>query len=251
MERFGHRKGDAAALCVAVLLLCLPATAAGQRIEGRITDGSGAGLAEVAVTVVGEDGVFTLSGRRGDFVLDDMEAGPVELSFSRIGYSVMTATVTVDPDATTRIGVQLTAEAIELDAIDVSVRSNPSLYLEGNGFYRRSERGFGLQFSRDRLDELHMLEVADAMRNISGIRLQRDPYMLHRVYAMSPRMRRFSGESCALTVYVDGVKTLDPNLNQVEPDWLVAMEVYLGADAPAKYRTTMSCGVVLLWTRRM
>lgn len=241
--------GEVAALLVAALV-CLPTLVEAQRIEGRVTDENGSGIAEVTVTALGHEGAETLSGWGGRFVLSHLVAGPVELRFEMLGYASLTATVEVEAGATTHVGVTLSAEAIELDAIDVAVDGR-SLYLEGNGFYRRSERGFGLQFSRERLDELRMLEVSDAVRDVSGIRLQRDPYVMDRVYALSPRMRRFTGESCALTVYVDGVKTLDPNLNQVQPDWLVAMEVYLGADAPAQYRTTMSCGVVLLWTRRM
>lgn len=250
METIKHRVRFGAALFVAGVL-CLPAAATAQRIEGRVTDETGSGIADVAVSAVGQEGIGALSGWQGTFVLMGVAPGTVELRFSRLGYAEMTATVEVEPGVTTRLGVQLTPEAIELDAIDVRVRGDSPLYLEGNGFYRRSERGFGLQLTRERLDALHMLEVADAVRYVSGIRVQRDPYMLDRVYAVSPRMRRFTGESCYLTVYVDGVQTLDPNLNQVHPDWLVAMEIYLGADAPAKYRTTMSCGVVLLWTRRM
>ena len=67
---------------------------------------------------------------------------------------------------------------------------------------------------------------------------------------MRLRTRHRHGRGCALTVYVDGVRTLDPNLNQVPPDWLIAMEVYVGAETPAQYRTSDNCGAVLLWTRQ-
>lgn len=40
----------------------------------------------------------------------------------------------------------------------------------------------------------------------------------------------------------------DPN--QIPPDLLDAMEVYLGSEAPVQYTGLNPCGVVLLWTRR-
>ena len=68
--------------------------------------------------------------------------------------------------------------------------------------------------------------------------------------AVNPRFRTLGSGPCELEVYIDGARTFSTDLNQIPPDWLDAMEVYLGAEAPVQYSGLNPCGVVLLWTRR-
>lgn len=247
---------EVVALCAAAALALPPALTAqvaspsdadepAGRIEGRVTIPEGTGLADVSITVVGgrQSAVSDLVGR---FAFPRVDSGPLELRFERLGYATRTVTVDVQPGTVTRVETALSPQAIELEAIDVRVGA---AILEANGFYRRVRRGFGLQLSREELDAMHMLEVSDAVRDLSGVILSYDPYMATRVIATRGRGPRAGGRNCRLTVYVDGVKTLDPNLNQVPPDWLVGMEVYLGAQTPAKFKDPENCGAVLLWTK--
>ena len=229
--------------------LCAPGSATSQVIEGRITDERGSGLGDVGITVVGLPGVGAISDRNGRFILAELPAGSLRIRFARLGYAPLTATVDVLPGETMPLAVALTPQAIELDGVDVRV-GGAVPFLEINGFFQRTRRGFGRQFSRSRLDALRMIEVSDAVQNVPGIRLSQDLYTGSRVVALRPAERTLDGRGCALTVYLDGVRTLDPNLNQVPPDWLIAMEVYVGAETPAQYRTSDNCGAVLLWTRR-
>ncbi|MGD2044625.1 MAG: carboxypeptidase regulatory-like domain-containing protein [Gemmatimonadota bacterium] len=215
------------------------------RIEGRVTIPEGTGLADVSVMVVGSR-QGTVSDLVGRFALAHVATGPIELRFERLGYASHTVAVDVRPGTVTRVETTLVPQAIELEAIDVRIGV---AQLESNGFYRRVRRGFGLQLSREQLDAMHMLEVSDAVRNQSGVLLSYDPYMANRVLATRTRGPRVDGRSCALTVYVDGVRTLDPNINQVPSDWLVGMEVYLGAQTPAQFKEPNNCGAVLLWTK--
>lgn len=247
---------EVAALWTAAALL-LPVPAAAQAdtpldpdtglgsIEGRVTIPEGTGLADVSISVLGRDR-GTVTDVAGRFTLRRLEAGSVELRFERLGYGSHTVSVDVRTDGVTRVETTLAPSTIELDPIEVRVGA---AFLNANGFYQRVRRGFGLQISREELEAMHMLEVSDAMRDISGVILNHDPYMATRVIATRPRGPRIGGQDCALTVYVDGVRTLDPNLNQVPPDWLLGMEVYLGAQTPVKFRTAGDCGVVLLWTK--
>jgi hypothetical protein len=207
----------------------------------------GEGLADVSVSIIGrEEGALTGSG--GAFALDRVPAGWAEVRFTRLGYSSYSRLVLVQAGSTARLDAVLSEEAIELAPIDVSV-SGRVVYLDDNGFYRRSERGFGRQYSRQDLDALHILEVSDAVRDVSGLVMQHDPAMANRVVALRSRNLGPGGAPCALSVFVDGVRTLDPNLNQVPQDWILGMEVYLGAEAPAQYRLAGGCGVVLIWTK--
>lgn len=245
----------AALVAAAALLLRAPVTAQDNvpfarnaelgRIEGRVTTAEGTGLADVSITVPGHDH-DTVSDTVGRFALPRLEPGSLELRFERLGYGSRTVTVDVLSGTVTRVEATLSPSAIELDPIEVRIGSP---LLNQNGFYRRVRRGFGLQLSREELEAMHMLEVSDAVRDISGLILRYDPYMASRVLATRPRGPRIGGRSCTLTVYVDGVRTLDPNLNQVPADWLLGMEVYLGAETPAQFRGSENCGVVLLWTK--
>jgi len=244
-------------LAVAALVLACfpPSQARGQdvdrgpsgRIEGHVVAADGEGLADVAVAILGRpEGV--VSAPSGAFALEGVSPGWVEVRFTRLGYASYSRRVLVEAGATARLDAVLSEEAIELAPIDVSVTGR-FIYLDTNGFYRRAERGFGRQYSRDDLDALRILEVSDVVRDVSGLVMQYDPYMANRVVALRTRNLGPGGAPCALTVFVDGVRTLDPNLNQVPQDWILGMEVYLGAEAPAQYRLAGGCGVVLIWTK--
>jgi len=243
-------------LVAALVLACLAASPArGQdvdgrpsgRIVGRVVTADGEGLADVSVTVLGRaDGAVT--GPDGAFALEYVTPGWTELRFTRIGYSIESRRILVEAGTIARLEARLSEEAIELAPIGVSV-SGRFVYLDANGFYRRVERGFGRQYSRQDLDALHVLAVSDVVRDVSGLVMQYDPYMANRVVALRARNLGPAGTSCALTVYVDGVRTLDPNLNQVPQEWILGMEVYVGAEAPAQYRLAGGCGVVLIWTK--
>jgi hypothetical protein len=243
-------------LVAALVLACLPPSQArGQdvgrgtsgRIEGHVVAVDGEGLADVTVSILGRP-EGSVTGPSGAFTLVGVSAGWAEVRFTRLGYATYSRRVLVEAGATARLDAVLSEEAIELAPIDISVLGRV-VYLDDNGFYRRSERGFGRQYSREDLDALHILEVSDAVRDVSGLVMQYDPYMANRVVALRSRNVGPGGAPCALSVFVDGVRTLDPNLNQVPQDWILGMEVYLGAEAPAQYRLAGACGVVLIWTK--
>lgn len=167
----------------------------------------------------------------------------------RLGYAPRTATLIVQPGRTSEIATTMSTEPIELEAIQVTVRSS---MLELNGFYRRAQRGFGAQLSRTDLDKINPIYVSDAVRRIPGVRLaSSNPLNPDEVTAVSRRASSFSLGPCTLSVYIDGVRMSDPDLNQLSPDWLEAMEVYSGVGTPVEYGGPRNpCGVVLLWTQR-
>lgn len=219
------------------------------RIEGQVTGGGSQGLADVQITVLGQPRGGTLSNQQGRFALRDVQPGFVEVRFVRLGYAPRTATLIVQPGRTSEIATTMSTEPIELEAIQVTVRSS---MLELNGFYRRAQRGFGAQLSRTDLDKINPIYVSDAVRRIPGVRLaSSNPLNPDEVTAVSRRASSFSLGPCTLSVYIDGVRMSDPDLNQLSPDWLEAMEVYSGVGTPVEYGGPRNpCGVVLLWTQR-
>ena len=228
------------------------------RVDGRVTDLGGQGLADVEVVLADSAGTRTLTSAQGRFSLRDVEPGVAELRFRRIGYQPRSYAVVVQPGTTVEMSATLSTEAIELDPIEVSVRSR---FLERNGFYQRERRGLGTQIDRAELDRLDPVIVSDALGQVTGLRLSRDPRNPNRVYPVSRRGNSFNAggftggtgaSACVMPIYVDGVRSPDADLNQVPPEWLEAIEVYTGVTTPVEFQTAASesCGVVLMWTRR-
>ena len=140
----------------------------------------------------------------------------------------------------------MSTQPIELEPITVVVRSR---FLEQSGFYRRAERSFGRQFTRDDLEKIDPFITSDVLRRVSGIRLEFDPQNQDRVFATSRRSTSFSQGPCVLPVYVDDVRQFEFDLNQIPAEWIEAMEVYQGIATPAQYNRD-GCGAVLIWTQR-
>jgi hypothetical protein len=217
-------------------------------IEGQVLDDSGRALADVDVSIVGQDRERALTNPQGRYRLPRLEPGLVQVRFARLGYAPRTATLVVQPGRTVDIQTILDTEAIELEAIEVTVRSR---FLEQNGYYDRARLGVGRQFDREDLERLQPFQVSDVLFRVPGMRLS-DSRMLAGtpVYAINPTIRSFTNGPCVMDVYLDGVRLSDPDLNQVAPDWLDGVEVYRGSNTPAQYTGLNPCGVVLLWSRR-
>jgi len=213
------------------------------RILGRVTEeGRNRGVADVEVMVLGPARASTVTDGRGRFELRDLEPGLMEVQFTHLGYASRTTTVIVQAGRTVEINASMSAQPIELEPIEVTVRS---VYLERNGFYRRS-RLWGKQFTRADLDEINPMRLSDILWRVPGVRVQRRGFD---AVAVSGRATSLSLGSCVLPVYVDGVRALDADLDRFPPQWIGAMEVYHGIGTPIQY-SRLGCGVVLLWTRR-
>ena len=214
------------------------------RINGRIMDeGGNRGLADVDITLLGQTQVRTLSNRQGRFNLRDLQPGLAELRFTRLGYAPRTATLIVQPGSTVDLSATMFTQPIELEAIEVTVRSS---YLERNGFYRRARRSWGRQFTRKDLDTIDPMFVSDLLWRVPGVTVR----FGSSVQAVSRRSSGVGRGPCVLSVYVDGVPMFDSHLDWIQPEGLEAVEVYRGLNTPIEYRFFNSCGVVLLWTRR-
>lgn len=216
-------------------------------VSGRVTDDGGdEGLSDVDITVLGETEVRTLSNRQGRFLLMDLEPGPTEIRFTRLGYAPRTAILIVHPGRTVELSLTMSTQPIEIEPIRVVVRSR---FLEQSGFYERADRGLGTYFTRDALDAINPLRVSDVFQHLTGVGLEFDMLAPNVAYAFNTRGSSFIQGPCTLPVYVDGVQQFDYDLNQIPADWIEGMEVYVGAATPHPYSRN-SCGAVLLWTGR-
>ncbi len=214
------------------------------RIVGRVTEeGRNRGVSDVEVTVLSPARAGTVTDGRGRFDLRDLEPGLLEVQFTHLGYASRTTTLIVQAGRTVEINASMSAQPIELEAIEVTVRS---AYLERNGFYRRA-RLWGKQFTRADLDDLNPTYLSDVFWRIPGVQVQ---HGLNGAQAVSGRSRTFlSPGGCTLDVYLDGMNLRGWDLDAITPWSLEGMEVYHGIGTPIQY-SRLGCGVVLLWTRR-
>ncbi len=221
-------------------------------IFGRVKEvGTGRDLPYVDVTLAGDPPIRLVTGLDGRFSLAGLEPGPVEMTFSLIGYEPRTTTVVIQPGETLEVHATLSTQAIELEAIEVQVGSR---YLDRNGFYRRSRQAIGTQFTRRDLIELDPIDVTEVLLRAPGVAVQVGRNGSHPV--SSRRESAIGQGDCRLRVYIDGVALYDFDIDTLRPDDLEGIEVYHGASVPVEYQRLVDpdgvypCGAVLVWTRR-
>jgi hypothetical protein len=222
------------------------------RIVGRVTDAAtGQGMPNVDVAVSGAEPRNVISGSDGRFVLARLDAGPIELTFSHLGYDTRTASVVIGAGQVLEVRADLTMEPIELEPIEVRVGSR---YLERSGYYRRSVQAMGTQFSRSDIADMHPVSMSDIILRAPGVTTSTERGRTL-VYSTRSGEQR-DGAPCRVRLYLDGVAMHDWDLEFLRPDDLEAMEIYHGASTPIEYQHLVDpdgvypCGVVLIWTRR-
>lgn len=217
-------------------------------IFGRVTDARSGAISDVEVSIVGQERIRTLSDDRGRFGLTGIEPGLIRVRVTRLGYAPRTATLVVQPGRTADLAAVLEPEAFELEPIEVTVRSR---FLERNGYYERALGAMGHHLAGEELQRQMIFQPSDAIVRMPGLRLS-DPrnFPGEPQYVINPRVHTWALGDCVLDVYIDGIRQASPDVNQLSASDVDAMEVYLGAQTPARYTTLNPCGIVLLWTRR-
>ncbi|HUP51636.1 MAG TPA: carboxypeptidase regulatory-like domain-containing protein, partial [Longimicrobiales bacterium] len=204
--------------------------AAGQ-IVGQVVDENGRGLQSVEVVVVGQERARALSNRQGRFTLRDVEPGPAAVRFALIGRAPRTVALVVQPGRTAEVSATMTIEPIELEPIEVSIRS---LTLERAGFYDRARRGWGRHFTPGDLERIQPTYVSDIFRGVPGVRvsrvLDRDWGYVTRV--ISARSSSFLRGPCVLPLYLDGMQVFGDDIEIINAGAIAAAEVYVGAGTP-------------------
>lgn len=256
-ERLGYEQllgtlvipGDSSFLMLMTPDVVVAPDAAGQ-VVGRVLEAGERGLSDVEVSVVGQERARTLSNQQGRFTIRDIEPGLVVVRFARLGYAPRTATLVVQPGRTAEVSATMAVQPIELEPVQVSVRAR---YLERDGFYERAERGFGTHFTPGDLERIQPIDVGDLFRaRVPGVRVVRVWDATTRAYVtrlLSPRGGAFTTGPCFLSVYLDGMRMFDADVDLLPAEAITAAEVYRGVGTPVEY-SAGGCGAVLLWTRR-
>jgi hypothetical protein len=216
-----------------------------SRAAGRVVEhGTSRGI-ESAELRLENSGVHAVSRADGSFQLPDIPAGTYRLVTSHIGFTTREDSIEVRYGALMRYIIGLAVDVIELDPIEVAVRS---VVLENAGFYARQERGMGAYLTRQSWEDRAPRMPSDVMRTVTGVRVV-------------PRTTGFGNVlldrgNCAFRYFVDGVRVGETfTLDDIPTEWIEALEVYRGAATiPPEFRLPpwagrANCGVIVVWTR--
>jgi len=207
------------------------------------------------------------------------------ITAERIGYATREGTIAVRAGEAIDVTIELTMKAIELDPIEVVVRSRR---LGEAGFFdRRDNSGLSGRFiTRLDLERRSTAQLTDALAEVQGVKVfylepGRTTVRFNRhvtptvqpgrrqQYAMDPPRNALDARGCEPDLYIDGrlyrnatsaivtgaggVRFAEPlnnvdDFNAVPVSAIEGVEVYVGAAVPAFVRAT-ACGVILIWTR--
>lgn len=255
----------AAALALALCILAATSSAAQRpgdaslqlRVIGVDT---GQPLAGAHVTFP-DLALFWITDASGVARVTGIPPGEHRFEVTLLGYGTESASLDFEAGAVAEGEVTLTRRPIELAGVTVTAdRVRYSATLDRQGYYDRAEKGIGHHLDSFDIERMHAFRPSDVFRPLAGVRMRTttlgDPLITFaRCGVLSPdamteaveRGETFLGPE----VYLDGVRW-NGRLNDLEVDWIEAIEVYTGpSQVPIQYtRTSDTCGVVLIWTRR-
>ena len=215
-------------------------------IAGTVEDSLATPVAGARVSVVGLGG-HGVTNDEGTFRLASVQPGQHVLIVRRIGFRPESLGVTVTAGTISEVRVRLLPTAQWVAPVVIDARTAQySGFLRG--FYERRDRGTGVFFTAEDIEQRNPRLVTDLLRTIPGTRL-------------TPRngenVVTFRDRNCLPLVWIDGaaanVAYLDPDV--FDPLSLAGIEVYKGpSTVPVSLmglRGKGSCGVIALWTKRV
>lgn len=250
--RLGARTGPIVSVTAGDTSLDLPLeVGAPGRITGTVVDGeSSEPLAGASVELAGLP-VRATTGPRGRFVLDRLPAVRLGLRVRHLGHAEVRDTVQIRPASSLHLLVELPADAVEVQPLEVTVRGVRPRWLEQAGFYRRREDNPGGWFvTGEELRDRGFLRLSDYFRRLPGVRFNADgePVTGRRTLSSATRGQ------CGVQYIVNGQPSLSGlDIDAYSPKEIAALELYRGgAQLPPRFnvRRASACGVLVIWTRR-
>jgi hypothetical protein len=238
-------------------------------LDGVVRDREGRPLA--AAEIIVDDSHRTITNSRGEFSIPDLQAGLIEFTARRIGYTPVTTGVQVEPGLTVHLAVKLVPVAVQLGTMVIEGKAiDKSLWQ--TGFYKRRDANSGHFFDPEQVSHFHA-GVSSLISTVPALYLSRNRNM------SIPMGKLPDGNSCFMNVFVDGnrypwVSTsgIDDVANMED---VLAVEVYpRAAEMPSRIAgiggvsgtgnigtvtlqsgsfqmgsTSGECGAILIWTR--
>ena len=215
-------------------------------IIGRVvaTDG-GSPLAGVRITILNLRKTLA-SDSVGRFSFPDLKPGSYRIEASIIGFSPMSALVTVNAGETKDLEFRTDSAGQILPTVFVEGEPIPDMMVILSTFERRKAFGHGRFITREQIAQRNPHRLTDMLRFLPGVRSD------CRGFTCRLWLTRGS-ESCSPAIYMDDQETSMAVLDNTPPNDVQGIEVYSGpAEVPPELNNeTARCGgVIAIWTRR-
>ena len=229
---------------LAVLLVAIPATGAGQAtLRGRILDSElGTALADAVLTLKpGPEPVHSDS--LGRFEAQDVPAGNVHVTIQVIGYAKGDYTVRMPQSGVVEVVFTLDFTGYRLPEVVVAARAEALVprYLD---FEQRRRRGLGAYLRWDEIASKGYSTIGDALHVVRGVRMQCNQQTFECFAYMSRT------PTCQPTWWVDGMEVHSFHESTPIRD-VYGIEVYRGpGEVPGEFSgSNAACGVIVVWTK--
>jgi hypothetical protein len=203
---------------------------------------------------VQDAGVGTISNERGVFRMPEVPRGLQVVTVDHPGHGHQEQVVRVLGGQAAELEVRMTVQPIEMPPMMVRVRPR-RWFSDMSELEDRIENGFGFILTEEELEDKAPRHLADALRNVPGVRVHQSGGTVSGTYSIEIRnSRTIDGRSCGPIVWVDGQKIgrdSDALTSVWGPD-LYAVEVYRSpAETPGEFSDQdANCGVIVAWTKR-
>ena len=230
-------------------LVAAVARAVPRSIRGVVVDSANRPMQGVNVTARGHGVVSTDA--TGRFRFQTPSSEPVVFDARRLGFTP--TRYALDRGDDTSIVITMLPAVQELATVDITASGTGSARLLGFEERLREQRHAttsAVFITAADIDRRHADRTTSLFREIPGMRVIRIGMTTWQVFGISRGGK--GGAPCAATVFLDGHRIPDANIDGViDPGDIAGIEVYPSANAaPAQYQSLNGgCAVVLLWRK--
>jgi hypothetical protein len=223
------------------------ADAQSPQLRGTVRDSAGAPIPEVDVAIVSQR-VLGRTNDRGEFTLQRVRAGKLQLSVRRLGFEPQMIPIEYPAGAADTLHVVLREHPLLVEGMQVSVlERRRQVAIEE--FYRRRAKGSGMFVSREEIESRHPLKVTDALRDLPGLRFERGRGGTMLRFLNSASQRR----DCTPQYWIDGVRVPNFEIDDLPVRDIEGIELYEGpSTVPMQFSHfggQTACGTIVVWSR--
>jgi hypothetical protein len=183
----------------------------------------------------------------GRLLLSAIPAGDYVVVARRFGFlpdSQRTHIPATDTEVTVTFHLRTSAHVLDTARIESKALRDKMV-----DFERRRASGRGTFITRDDIEQRNPLTLADLLRTVRGLTIRTSGVRTEIRFVRANS--RTDGVDCPPELVLDGVRTFDATVDEVDLGEVEGIELYRGlGQIPAEYLSrTAGCGVVIIWTR--
>lgn len=211
---------------------------------------------------VPELGRFARAKTMGVATLPRIPEGVYHVEARFLGYEPTTAPVLFRGDDTVEVVLLMRRATQAMDTVRVHA-DRVAARLEQFEF--RHKLGFGHFLTQAQLDRDAGRQLANVLSSrLPGVQIVWDVVANKNVVTSARGATDLTDKPCPVVIVIDGIPTIDPDIDAIRPSDLAGVEFYDAANVPAELRVNAApmsgaggaahganavCGVLALWTR--